>query len=225
VRKTSDDTGDVTVLDGNRSGGSDGRNGTGLVAVGTASSKGIEVVVRRREGIDVLEARAVAGGVLGHFDPRTGRLHVVNSVDSVRVAAAVAPYLLGGEQPFGDLSDRHLHAADRLWSMLELSPYSWQRSVPLRDRLLLFYCPLIRIALEIVDHGDMAADVDAPMLNTLGLALAVIPVREIERNADAVATWLGQVCTQRAANRPGTQADGGRPAWRWTSRRRDPSSY
>jgi hypothetical protein len=175
----------------------------------------VHVVVRRREGADVLEVVTRRGGQLGHFSPRTGRLHVVDAQNSLAVAAAVAPYLFGDDQPLGDLSPRHVEAAEQLWTLLESGPFSWQRAVPLRDRLLLFFCPLVRLALEIVDDGELAADVEAPMLAELGIALALIPLPDLEQRPDAVAGWLSDVCTKRADRRPGAQlvADQSRRIW------------
>lgn len=172
-----------------------------------SSARELAVDVRRRAGSNVLEVSALTGGVLGHFDPDTGQLHVIDAQDSVAVAAAVAPYLLGSGRPLGVLSVRHIAAAQTLWAILEASPYTWQRSVPLRERLLHFYCPLVRLTLEIVDDGQLRENVDAPALRQLGLGLAVIPLRELEERPEAVAAWLGGVCTRRADNRPGAQPD------------------
>jgi hypothetical protein len=91
----------------------------------------------------VLEVSLATGGVLGHFDPSTAALFVIDPQDSLAVAAAVAPYLLGREQPLGVQSSQHVAAADALWEILEASPFTWQRFVPLHDRLLFFYCPLV----------------------------------------------------------------------------------
>lgn len=176
-----------------------------------AAADGVIVGVRRRAGGDVLEVSATAGGVLGHYDPRTGQLTVIDAQNSVAVAAAVAPYLLGSDQPLGALSARHIAAAQRLWAILEASPYTWQRSVPLRDRLLHFYCPLVRLTLEIVDDGQLRANVDAPVLADLGLGLAVIPLYELEERSDVVAAWLSGVCARRADTRPGAQPNADRP--------------
>ena len=122
----------------------------------------------QRPGGDVLEVSLATGGVLGHFDPLTDQLVVIDPQDSLAVAAAVAPYLLGREQPLGVLSPRHVAAADVLWEILEASPFTWQRFVPLHDRLLFFYCPLAHLALEIVDDGEAAVDVEAPNLAPRG---------------------------------------------------------
>jgi hypothetical protein len=180
----------------------------------------LRVVVRRREGVDVLEVITRRGGMLGYFSPRTGRLHVVDSQDSLAVAAAVAPYLFGSDQPFGELSPRHIAAAEQLWALLEAGPFSWQRAVPLRDRLLLFCCPLVRLALEIVDDGELATDVGAPMLDDLGIALALIPLPDLEQRPEVVAGWLSEVCTERAERLTNAPSAAGRPRRSWTRARR-----
>jgi hypothetical protein len=180
----------------------------------------MHVVVRRREGVDVLEVITRRGGMLGYFSPRTGRFHVVDPQDSLPVAAAIAPYLFGSDQPFGELSPRHIAAADQLWALLEAGPFSWQRAVPLRDRLLLFFCPLVRLALEIVDDGELATDVEAPMLAEAGIALALIPLSDLEQRPDAVAGWLSEVCTERADRRTGAQSAADQPRRSWTRTRR-----
>jgi hypothetical protein len=171
------------------------------------SASTLEVVVQPRSGGDVLEVSLTTGGVLGHFDPLTAQLFVIDPQDSLAVAAAVAPYLLGGQQSLGDLSTRHIAAADILWGILEASPFTWQRSVPLHDRLLFFYCPLAHLALEIVDDGEAAADVDAPALAQLAVTLAAIPLRDLEQRPAAVASWLSALCTRRADSRPGASPD------------------
>jgi hypothetical protein len=155
----------------------------------------------------VLEVSIATGGVLGHFDPLTAQLFVVDPQDSLAVAAAVAPYLLGHRQPLGVLSPRHIAAADALWGILEASPFTWQRFVPLHDRLLFFYCPLAHLALEIVDDGEAAADVDAPRFAQLAVSLATIPLRDIEEHPGVVASWLSALCTRRADSRPGAAPD------------------
>jgi hypothetical protein len=147
------------------------------------------------------------GGVLGHFDPSTAALFVIDPQDSLAVAAAVAPYLLGREQPLGVQSSQHVAAADTLWEILEASPFTWQRFVPLHDRLLFFYCPLVHLALEIVDGGALAADVDAPALAQLAVSVAAIPLRDLEEHPGAVASWLSALCTRRSDSRPGAAPD------------------
>ncbi len=122
------------------------------------ASRRLVVAVRSRASGDVLEVSAQTGGVVGSFDPRTGQLEVLESHDSVAVAAAVGPYLLAPDQPLGTLSARHVAAADRLWAILEASAFTWQRYVPLHEGLLLFYCPLVRLALEIVEDIERDAD-------------------------------------------------------------------
>jgi hypothetical protein len=163
-------------------------------------------VQRRPEG-DALEISLASGGVLGRFDPLTAQLLVINPQDSLAVAAAVAPYLLGHEQPLGVLSQRHLAAADILWGILEASPFTWQRFVPLHDRLLFFYCPLAHVALELVDEGELAADVDAPTFAQLAVSVAAIPLRDLEERPATVASWLSALCTRRADGRPGAAPD------------------
>lgn len=165
------------------------------------------VGVRPRSGGDVLEVSVATGGVLGHFDPATAQLFVIDPQDSLAVAAAVAPYLLGREQPLGVLSPRHVAAAEALWGILEASPFTWQRFVPLHDRLLFFYCPLAHLALEIVDAGEARADVDAPTFAQLAITLAAIPLRDLEQRPAAVASWLSALCTRRADSRPGAVPD------------------
>ena len=128
----------------------------------------------------MLEVSLATGGALGHFDPLTAQLFVIDPQDSLAVAAAVAPYLLGDDQPLGVLSSRHIAAAEILWGILEASPFTWHRFVPLHDRLLFFYCPLAHLALEIVDDGELAADVDAPTFAQLAVSLAAIPLRDLE---------------------------------------------
>jgi hypothetical protein len=164
------------------------------------------VVVQPRSGRDVLEVRHATGGALGHFDPITAQLFVVDPQDSLAVAAAVAPYLLG-DQPLGILSSRHIAAADVLWALLQGSPFTWHRFVPLHDRLLFFYCPLAHLALEIVDEGGLAADIDAPEFAQLSVSLAAIPLGDLEEHPVAVAGWLSALCTRRADSRPGAAPD------------------
>lgn len=170
-------------------------------------ASGLAVDVQRRAGGDVLEVSVATGGPLGHFDPRTGQLFVIDPQDSLAVAAAVAPFLLGAGQPLGVVSPRHVAAADVLWELLNASPFTWQRFVPLHDRLLFFYCPLAHLALEIIDGGEAAADVEAPTLAQLAVALAAIPLRDLEQRPGAVASWLSALCTRRADNRPGAAPD------------------
>jgi hypothetical protein len=165
------------------------------------------VAVQSRPLGDVLEVSLATGGVLGHFDPLTAQLLVIDPQDSLAVAAAVAPYLLGGEQPLGALSPRHVAAADLLWEILDASPFTWQRFVPLHDRLLFFYCPLAHLALEIVDQGEVAADVDAPKFAQLAVSVAAIPLRDLEERPGVVASWLSALCTRRADSRPGAAPD------------------
>jgi hypothetical protein len=165
------------------------------------------VAVQPRPEGDVLEVSLATGGVLGRFDPLTAQLLVIDPQDSLAVAAAVAPFLLGGEQPLGVRSARHVAAADILWGILEASPFTWQRFVPLHDRLLFFYCPLAHVALELVDEGELAADVDAPRLAQLAVSLAAIPLRDLEERPAAVASWLSALCTRRADSRPGAGPD------------------
>ena len=162
----------------------------------------LDVALQRRDGVDVLEVSRPAGGVLGHFDPTTQRLHVIDAQDSLAVAAAVAPYLLGADQPFGEVSTRHLAGARLLWWRLESAPFTWHRAVPLHDRLLLFYCPLARLVLDIVDEGELVLAERPPELEPLGLALARIPLRDLEERPGVVAGWLNGICIQRAAGRP-----------------------
>jgi hypothetical protein len=178
------------------------------------TSRRLVVTVRSRAAGDVLEVSAETGGVLGSFDPKTGRLVVLESHDSVDVAAAVAPYLLAPDQPLGTLSPRHVEAAGRLWAILEASAFTWQRFVPLHDRLLLFYCPLVRLTLEIVEgseHDEVSErepgeDADAPALAQLGLFRASVPLADLEERPDAVAVWLSALCRSRADSRPGAKA-------------------
>jgi hypothetical protein len=159
----------------------------------------LDVALHRRDGVDVLEVSRPSGGVLGHFDPTTERLHVIDAQDSLVVAAAVAPYLLGADHPFGEVSTRYLAGAHRLWRLLEAAPFTWHRAVPLHDRLLLFYCPLARLVLDLVDDGELAIAADAPELEPLGLALALIPLRDLEERPGVVAGWLNGICIKRAA--------------------------
>jgi hypothetical protein len=168
-------------------------------ALDPGTSSTLDVALRRRDGVDVLEVSGPSGGVLGHFDPATERLYVIDAEDSLAVAAAVAPYLLGTDQPLGEVSTRHLAGARRLWRLLEAAPFTWHRAVPLRDRLLLFYCPLARLVLDIVDDGELAIADEAPALEPLGLALALIPLRDLEQRPSVVAGWLSGICVQRAA--------------------------
>jgi hypothetical protein len=170
-------------------------------------TRSLIVAARPRSGGDVLEVSLATGGVLGHFDPLTAQLVVIDPQDSLAVAAAVAPYLLGGEQPLGVLSPRHVAAADILWGILETSPFTWQRFVPLHDRLLFFYCPVAHLALEIVDDSEATADVDAPRFAQLAVTLAAIPVRDLEQRPGAVASWLSALCTRRADSRPAASPD------------------
>jgi len=165
------------------------------------------VAVQPRPKGAVLEVSRATGGALGHFDPITAQLFVIDPQDSLAVAAAVAPYLLGGDQPLGVLSSRHITAADVLWGILEASPFTWHRFVPLHDRLLFFYCPLAHLALEIVDEGELAADVDAPTFAQLAVSLAAIPLSDLEEHPGAVASWLSALCTRRADSRPGAAPD------------------
>lgn len=165
------------------------------------------VAVQPRPSGDVLEVSRASGGVLGHFDPQTAQLFVIDPQDSIAVAAAVAPYLLGREQPLGVLSPRHIAAADTLWAILEASPFTWQRFVPLHDRLLFFYCPLAHLALEIVDKGELETDVDAPTFPQLAVGVAAIALGDLEERPAAVASWLSALCTRRADRRPGTAPD------------------
>ena len=171
------------------------------------AANSLVVAVQTRPEGDVLEVSIATGGVLGHFDPRTAQLFVIDAQDSLAVAAAVAPYLLGREQPLGVLSPRHIAAADILWGILEASPFTWQRFVPLHDRLLFFYCPLAHLAVEIVDDGDAATDVDAPRLAQLAVTLAAIPLRDLEQRPAAAASWLSALCTRRADSRRGASPD------------------
>ncbi len=159
------------------------------------------VVVQPRPRGAVLEVNRATGGALGHFDPITAQLFVIDPQDSLAVAAAVAPYLLGGDQPLGVLSSRHIAASEILWEILEASPFTWHRFVPLHDRLLLFYCPLAHLALEIVGNGEIAADVEAPAFAQLAISLAAIPLRDLEEQPGAVAGWLSALCTRRADSR------------------------
>jgi hypothetical protein len=165
------------------------------------------VAVRPRPDGDVLEVSLATGGALGHFDPLTAQLFVIDPQDSLAVAAAVAPYLLGREQPVGVLSSRHIAAADILWGILEASPFTWQRYVPLHDRLLFFYCPLAHLALDIVDEGELTADVEAPTFAQLAVSVAAIPLRDLEERPGAVASWLSALCTRRSDSRPGASPD------------------
>jgi hypothetical protein len=165
------------------------------------------VAVQPRPGGAVLEVSLVTGGALGHFDPTAAQLFVIDPQDSLAVAAAVAPYLLGGDQPLGVLSSRHIAAADTLWRILEASPFIWHRFVPLHDRLLFFYCPVAHLALEIVEEGECTADVDAPAFAQLAVSLAAIPLRDLEEHPVVVASWLSALCTRRADSRPGTAPD------------------
>ena len=176
-------------------------------AVERSRVSSLVVAVQPRPRGAVLEVSLASGGALGHFDPTTAQLFVIDPQDSLAVAAAVAPYLLGGDQPLGVLSARHIAAADALWGILEASPFTWHRYVPLHDRLLLFYCPLAHLALEIVDEGEFAADVDAPSFAQLPVSLAAVPLRELEQHPGAVASWLSALCTRRADSRPGTAPD------------------
>jgi hypothetical protein len=155
----------------------------------------------------VLEVSLATGGALGHFNPSTAQLVVLDPQDSLAVAAAVAPYLLGRDQPLGVLSSRHVAAAEILWEILEASPFTWQRFVPLHDRLLFFYCPIAHLALDIVDDDVAAADVDATRLAQLAVSLATIPVRDLEQRPAAVASWLNALCTRRADSRTVSSPD------------------
>jgi hypothetical protein len=189
----------------------------------SAAPRILVVAVRERADGAVLEVSAETGGVLGHFAPLTGHLQVLDSQDSVAVAAAVAPYLLAPDQPLGTLSPRHVEAADQLWAILEASSFTWQRYIPVHDRLLLFYCPLVRLTLEIVDVGELDAAVDAASLAHLGLFRAVVPLADLEERPAAVAAWLSAVCRDRADSRPGAKARKVTPSNRRTARvRREP---
>lgn len=165
------------------------------------------MTVQPRPAGDVLEVSIETGGVLGHFNPSTAQLVVIDPQDSLAVAEAVAPYLLDREQPLGVVSPRHVAAAEVLWGILEASPFTWQRFVPLHDRLLLFYCPLAHLALNIADDGEAAADVDATRLAQLAVSLATIPLGDLEERPAAVASWLSALCTRRANSRAGSVPD------------------
>ena len=171
------------------------------------SASNLVVAVQPRQGGDVLEVSLATGGVLGHFDPLTAQLFVIDPQDSLAVAAAVAPYLLGRKESLGILSSRHVAAAEVLWEILEASPFTWQRFVPLHDRLLFFYCPLAHLALEIVDDGEAAVDVDAPNFAPLAVSVAAIPLRDLEERRSAVASWLSALCTRRADRTSGAAPD------------------
>ncbi len=189
----------------------------------SAAPRMLVVAVRAHVDGALLEVSAETGGILGHFVPLTGQLHVLDSQDSVAVAAAIAPYLLAPGQPLGTLSRRHVEAADQLWAILQASAFTWQRYVPLHDRLLLFYCPLVRLTLEIVDVGELDAAVDAAALAHLGLFRAVVPLADLEERPAAVAAWLSAVCRDRAESRPGAKARKIMPSNRRTARvRREP---
>jgi hypothetical protein len=181
---------------------------------GSRVSSLVVVVAPRTDG-PVLEVSLATGGELGHFDPATAQLFVIDPQDSLAVAAAVAPYLLARDQPLGVLSPRHIVAADSLWAILDASPFTWQRFVPLHDRLLFFYCPLAHVALEIVDEGELAVDVEAPILAQLAVSLAAIPMRDLEERPAVVASWLSALCTRRADRRPaaGPDAEMHRSMW------------
>jgi len=186
-----------------------------LVGVRQPSATSLVVAAQPRPGGDVLEVSRATGGVLGHFDPVTARLFVTDPQDSLAVAEAVAPYLLGHPQPLGVLSPRHVAAAEILWELLEASPFTWQRFVPRHDRLLFFYCPLAQLALEIVDNGEAAVDVDAPNFAPLAVGVAVIPLCDLEERPAAVASWLSALCTRRADRRsdPAPDAEMHRSMW------------
>jgi hypothetical protein len=169
----------------------------------TAASRRLVVAVRSRASGDVLEVSAATGGVVGHFDPRTGQLDVLESHDSVAVAAAVGPYLLAPDEPLGTLSARHVAAADHLWAIVEASAFTWQRYVPLHDRLLLFYCPLVRLTLEIIEDGE--PEVDVVTLAHVGLFRALVPLTDLAQRPAAIAAWLSAVCRDRADSRPGAK--------------------
>jgi len=170
----------------------------GSLDVRLPSASSLVVAVHARAGRDVLEVSAATGGVLGHFDPRTASLFVIDPQDSIAVAAAVAPYLLGAPQPLGAVSSRHVAAADALWAILEANPFTWQRNVPLHDRLLFFYCPIAHLALEVVDDGEEMAQLDAPRFGAPGVMVAGIALRDIEERPGVVASWLSALCTRRA---------------------------
>jgi hypothetical protein len=155
----------------------------------------------------VLEVSIATGGALGHFNPSTAALFVIDPQDSLAVAAAVAPYLIGRDHPLGVVSSRHVAAAETLWEILQASPYTWQRFVPLHDRLLLFYCPLARLAVDIVDDEVAAADVDATRLAQLAVSLATVPLSDLEQRPAEVASWLSALCTRRARSRSASAPD------------------
>ncbi len=165
------------------------------------------VAVQPRPRGAVLEVSLATGGALGHFDPTTAQLFVIDPQDSLAVAAAVAPYLLGGDQPLGVLSSRHIAAAETLW---ESSRRARSHGIASCRCMIACCSSTARLRISLSRSSVTAsspADVEAPAFAQLAISLAAIPLRDLEEQPGAVASWLSALCTRRADSRPGAAPD------------------
>lgn len=159
---------------------------------------GLRVLTRRRGSWDSLEVRDDDSVLLARYTAFDGHLEIEAHERSLEVAAALAPYLLGGDQPFGEISQRHVEAYDRLGAALQRAPFLWHRAMPLRGRLLFFYCPLARLALEIVDGAEGEDDAADAGLAREGIQLATVPLARLEADLTGVTSRINRLCVDRS---------------------------
>lgn len=114
---------------------------------------GLMVTPGGRGESDILHVRDSVGTLYGTLDLATGRLRLAIPERAMDVTGALRPFYFGpamGGPTGGEVARLQARAADLLWDVLSVSsPFAWQRAVPRAGRLLVFYCPLARLALEI----------------------------------------------------------------------------
>lgn len=180
---------------------------------------------------DIVHVRDRAGALYGTLDLATGRLKLAIPERALEVTAALRPFYFGpsmGGPGDGELARRRARAAELLWDVLAVSsPFSWQRAVPQGERLLVFYCPLARIALELTDAPQGSGVQEVPArdgeVHTLQL-----PTADIEKDpagvVDAV-SWrcIALISAVPAPPVPRTASRGPR-WWRRLTGRDDPQA-
>ena len=180
----------------------------------------LEVAVRRREGATVLEVSAATGGALGHFDPASGRLHVVDGQHSLAVAAAVGPYL------FGTIS-RSASGRPGTWQPPTACGRSSKRARSPGNAS--FRCATgccSSTARSCASHWRSSTtarsteEVASAALAPLGITLAVVSLRDLEHHPAAVAGGLNTLCTRLADSRPGAKLDADQSRSIWSRRKR-----
>ncbi len=162
---------------------------------GTAG--GLLVTPGGRGEADVLYVRDGVGTLYGTLDLATGRLKLAIPERALDVTGALRPFYFGpamGGPGSGEMARRQARAADLLWNVLSVSsPFSWQRAVPQAGRLLVFYCPLARLALEVTD-APLGSGVDEIPAQDDEVHVLRLPAADIEKDPAGVVEVVSWRC-------------------------------